>query len=150
MLTRRPATLRRHRGQWALPGGRLEAAETPEQAARREIFEEVGLQLSAADVLGRLDDFLSRSGHLITPFVVWSAPSSLTVNPEEVDAAFKVPLSDLDLPGNPTRTPLLHFALLNSAVYAPTAAVLLQFRDVALHGRQMHVGDVEQPRFAWR
>lgn len=32
-------------GMWSLPGGRLEPGETPEQAAAREIMEEVGLQV---------------------------------------------------------------------------------------------------------
>jgi hypothetical protein len=61
-----------------------------------------------------------------------------------------VPLAELDLPGNPRREPLLHFALLGTSVYAPTAAILLQFRELALHGRHVRVSDEEQPRFAWR
>ena len=36
ILTRRAATLRDHAGQWALPGGRIDANETPEQAALRD------------------------------------------------------------------------------------------------------------------
>src|SRR6476660_942613 len=41
VITRRVATLRRHAGQWALPGGQIESGETPEVAALREIHEEV-------------------------------------------------------------------------------------------------------------
>jgi hypothetical protein len=74
----------------------------------------------------------------------------MSINPHEVDAAFSVPLADLDRDGNPTRTPLLSFALVNSTVYAPTAAILFQFREVALHANPIHPGEVEQPRFAWR
>ena len=54
VLTRRLSTLRRHSGQWALPGGRLEAGETAAIAALREIQEEVGLDLPANAILGRL------------------------------------------------------------------------------------------------
>ena len=152
VLTRRLMTLRRHRGQWALPGGRLEAGESAEQAALREIHEEVGVDLPQEAILGRLDDFLSRSGHLITPFVVWShSAQQLRANPEEVDEAFQVPLRDLDRPGNLEFEPLLHFVdLVGSTVHAPTAAILYQFREVALHGREVRVSDVEQPNFAWR
>jgi 8-oxo-dGTP pyrophosphatase MutT (NUDIX family) len=150
VLTLRRASLRRHAGQWALPGGRLEAGETVEAAALREITEEIGLTLSPDAVLGRLDDFPTRSGHLITPLVLWAEAAPITANPDEVEAAFTLPLDDLDRPGNPQLQPLLHFALAGSTVYAPTAAILYQFREQAVHGRPMRVADIEQPRFAWR
>jgi 8-oxo-dGTP pyrophosphatase MutT (NUDIX family) len=153
ILTRRLDTLRRHGGQWALPGGRLEAHETPELAALREIHEEVGLDLPPEAILGRLDDFISRSGHLISPFVVWAGEGAvLTVSPDEVDAAYRVPLEELDRPGGLSFDPLLHFSLptLPTTVHAPTAAMIYQFREVALHGRVVRVADVEQPFFAWR
>lgn len=150
VLTRRLTTLRRHSGQWALPGGRLEAGETETDGALREIHEEIGLQLPAAAVLGRLDDFVSRSGHLISPIVVWADDERpLIASPDEVDAAYRVPLAELDSPGGLTFEPLLHFALMGHTVYAPTAAILYQFREVALHGLEVHIGHVEQPFFAW-
>jgi 8-oxo-dGTP pyrophosphatase MutT (NUDIX family) len=151
VLTRRPTTLRRHSGQWALPGGRLEADESPADAARREIHEEVGLDLPPTALLGRLDDFLSRSHHLISPFVFWVEQSAeLRIDPREVAAAYRVPLQHLERPGNPLRDPLLRFAVLDTTVYAPTAAILLQFRELALRGRHVSVRDEEQPYFAWR
>ncbi len=76
ILTRRAKSLRGHAGQWALPGGRIDAGETPEQTALRELQEEVGLQLQAADVLGRLDTFITRSGYAITPVVVWGGEAA--------------------------------------------------------------------------
>jgi len=48
LLTRRTATLRAHARQWALPGGRIDAGESPERAALRELREEVGLALEPA------------------------------------------------------------------------------------------------------
>lgn len=150
VLTRRLSTLRRHSGQWALPGGRLEAGETAAEAARREIEEEVGLQVPADAILGRLDDFSSRSGHLISPIVFWADDeSALIASPDEVDAAFRIPLEELVRPGSVSFEPLLHFALNISSVYAPTAAILYQFREVGLYGHNVHVGHVEQPFFAW-
>jgi 8-oxo-dGTP pyrophosphatase MutT (NUDIX family) len=153
VLTRRLVSLRQHGGQWALPGGRLDVGEAPAAAALREIHEEVGLDLPADAVLGRLDDFVSRSGHLISPLVVWAAEhASLAASPDEVQAVFRVPLEDLDGPDSLSLEPLLHFALphIPTTVHAPTAAILYQFREVALRGRNVHFGHIEQPYFAWR
>jgi 8-oxo-dGTP pyrophosphatase MutT (NUDIX family) len=153
VLTRRLPTLRRHAGQWALPGGRLEADETPQAAALREIQEEISLDLAAEAVLGRLDDFVTRSGHLVSPLVLWAPGQTvLIVSPDEVDAAFRVPLSELDHPDALRLRPLLHFSMpsIHTTVHAPTAAILYQFREVALHGRKVRVSHVEQPFFAWR
>src|SRR6266540_6822755 len=57
LLCRRSAKLNRHARQWALPGGRLDPGETVEQAARRELHEELGVDLPGGAVLGRLDDY---------------------------------------------------------------------------------------------
>ncbi len=85
LLTRRSMQLRKHAGQWALAGGRIDPGESAEQTALREMAEEVDLALDADSVLGRLDDFITRSGFVITPVVIWagSAPV-LTPNPQEV------------------------------------------------------------------
>ena len=150
VLTRRQSTLRRHSGQWALPGGRLDSGETEADAALREIEEEVGLQLAADSILGRLDDFSSRSGHLISPLVVWADDgSALAASADEVDAAFSIPLEELVRADSVSFEPLLHFVFNISSVYAPTAAILYQFREVGLFGHNVHVGHVEQPFFAW-
>jgi 8-oxo-dGTP pyrophosphatase MutT (NUDIX family) len=160
VLTRRPSRLRRHGGQWSLPGGRYENGETAAGAALRELREEVGLSLSAADVLGLLDDFPTRSGFRITPVVVWGPPSvELEPDPEEVEAAYLVTLRALYAPGVPwivpgedAEPPLLTVPLESppTVVYAPTAALIYQFRDVALEGRATRVLHFREPPFAWR
>lgn len=43
------------RGLWSVPGGRLEAGETAEQAASREIREETGLEVAVGRRLGQVD-----------------------------------------------------------------------------------------------
>ena len=158
LLTRRAPRLRAHAGQWALPGGRLEPGETAEQGALRELAEEVGLALGAGAVLGRLDDYPTRSGYVITPVVVWGGVApGLRPDPREVAAIHRVPLAVLDEPGVPhLRTipesdrPVISIPMVGTYVHAPTAAIVYQLREVALHGRPTRVDHFEQPVFAWR
>ncbi|MCP5150984.1 MAG: CoA pyrophosphatase [Chromatiales bacterium] len=160
LITRRGRGLNRHRGQWALPGGRVDAGETAVEAALRELHEELGLRRDTDDVLGLLDDYPTRSGYRITPVVVWGGPvRELHPDPGEVAAVYRVPLSDLDRPGIPhleripeSDRPVLSVPLesLGTRVYAPTAAVIYQTREVALHGRATRVAEFDQPVFAWR
>ncbi|MFN0160499.1 MAG: NUDIX hydrolase, partial [Burkholderiales bacterium] len=72
LLTLRPMGMRRHANQFAFPGGRLDQGETATQAALRETREEINLNLSPDMLLGRLDDFPTRSGFIITPLVAWA------------------------------------------------------------------------------
>ncbi|HEX4961731.1 MAG TPA: CoA pyrophosphatase [Thermoanaerobaculia bacterium] len=157
VLTRRAAGLRRHGGQWALPGGRLESGETAEAAALRELNEEVGLALEATHVLGCLDDFATRSGFVITPVVAWGSAEPLRPDSREVAGVYHVPLADLLDPTNlviqtipQSDRPVLALAILSTLIYTPTAAILHQFAEVAVLGRETRVGDYEQPVFAWR
>jgi 8-oxo-dGTP pyrophosphatase MutT (NUDIX family) len=157
LLTQRAAGLRAHRGQWALPGGRCDAGETPVAAALRELHEELGLELAPGDVLGLLDDYPTRSGYLITPVVVWGATdAAIAPNPEEVASVHRIALGDIEqadafdfiaIPESTRR--VIRFRHAGQFLHAPTAALIYQFREV-LAGRDTRVAELEQPVFAWK
>ena len=159
ILTRRTSGLRNHGGQWALPGGRIEPGETAAAAAFRELREEVGLEVGPENLLGSLDDFETRSGFRITPLVLWGPQrAQLTLDPKEVEAAYLISLRAIHalspriVDGPDRDRPLLTLPLEDprTVVYAPTAALVYQMREVLLYGRETRVDRFGEPRFAWR
>ncbi len=158
VLTRRALTLNNHAGQWALPGGRIDPGESAEAAALRELAEEVGLHVAASAVLGTLDDFVTRSGFVITPVVVWAGTvATLTPNPAEVASVHRIPIAEFMRADAPLLEPsdapgrqILRMPVGRSWIAAPTAAVLYQFRELCIAGRPTRVAHFDQPVFARR
>ncbi len=156
LLTKRAETLSSHAGQWAMPGGSIDEGESPEEGALRELHEEVGLVLDVSAVLGRLDDYVTRSGYLITPVVVWAgAARDVVPNAAEVAAIHRIPAAELlredapllnNVPGS--EHPVLRMPIGERWIAAPTAAFLYQFRELCLLGRPTRVAHFDQPMFA--
>ena len=153
LFTRHTAALRIHSGQYELPGGRTASGESVSGAARRELAEQLGMQLPAKSVLGLLDDYEARSGFVITPVVIWAGD----VSPEapQEDRACIVPFTDLDvepmfvaIPGSDR--PVIRLPLHGEWLHAPTAAVLYQFREVVIYRRRTRVAHLDEPVFARR
>lgn len=158
LLTRRGSTLKSHTGQWALPGGHIDKGETALDAAVREAREEIGLDLDLRHLLGRLDDYPTRSGYVISPFVFWAGVGSEPVaNPGEVASIHRVALRELNRPDSPrfisipeSDRPVIQLPIGGDLIHAPTGAMLYQFKAVAYDGQAVRVDHLEQPVFAWR
>jgi 8-oxo-dGTP pyrophosphatase MutT (NUDIX family) len=157
ILTLRSSKLRNHPGQWALPGGRIDPGESVIDAAMRELREEVALHLDEEAVIGRLDDFTTRSGFVISPVVLWAGDAELSPDPAEVEEVYRIPLAELDRADAPrlisipeSDRPVIQMPILEDFIHAPTAAILYQFREVAMRGLDTRVAHFEQPVWAWR
>ncbi|MEO8250663.1 MAG: CoA pyrophosphatase, partial [Burkholderiales bacterium] len=109
-------------------------------------------------ILGRLDDYVTRSGFVITPVVVWAgAARELTANAAEVQSIHRIPAVEFMRADAPlldaldgSEHPVLRMPIGASWIAAPTAAVLYQFREVCIAGRHTRVAHFEQPAFAWK
>lgn len=96
ILTLRTGNIR-HAGQISFPGGRSEVNESPAETALRETHEEIGIRPESIQIACNISSlYLYRSNNLITPFVGFmDHKPDLTINPNEVEEAFTVPLSRL-------------------------------------------------------
>jgi len=138
VLTERQPTLRAHSGQISLPGGSLDADESPEDAAQREAYEEVGVESQAVRVLGRLTPLFIPPSR----FSVWPVVAAVTARPTfvpheaEVAALIEVPVARLlaegvrqttvmNLWGAPSDIP--YWDLAGRVVWGATAMMLAEF-----------------------
>ena len=105
LLTQRTEHLHSHAGQISFPGGHTDPGDaTPEETALRETEEEIGLHRHHVETLGRLNQYVTRTGFSITPVVALVTPPFETnPDPEEVDEVFEVPLSFFLDPANHQR-----------------------------------------------
>lgn len=143
LLTRRTDRLSHHAGQVSFPGGRIEFEETPEQAALRETWEEVGIAADHIVPVGRLSPYTTVSRFRVTPVVGLLTPDfSLTLAPDEVAEAFEVPLSfaleqgnyrehGVNLPGRRVVTHALDWE--GRLIWGATAGMLMMLLRT-LHG----------------
>lgn len=102
ILTQRPTTMRRHAGQIAFPGGRIDPGDAgPIDAALREAEEEIALSRRDVTVIGLADRYRTVTGFDVTPVIGIIPPDLVMVpNAEEVDSVFEVPLDFILDSGN--------------------------------------------------
>lgn len=138
LLTRRTERVLHHRGQISLPGGEQHAGESVEATALRETAEELGPDLGAVRVLGRLTPlYIPPSNYCIYPTVAF-VPGALAfrLQPEEVDELIEVPVDRLADPaavlrevwhygGRDVEVPF--YAFEGHKIWGATAMVLAEF-----------------------
>jgi 8-oxo-dGTP pyrophosphatase MutT (NUDIX family) len=142
----RPATMRSHAGQVSLPGGSMEADETPAQAALREYEEELGPPPGELHVIGQLTPvYVFITGFEVTPVVAVSPrPLTFQPNPHEVAAVVELPLAELCDPSNRgqhtierrgLRFTVPHFSVAGQRIWGATSLILAEFIALLLSPR---------------
>jgi 8-oxo-dGTP pyrophosphatase MutT (NUDIX family) len=103
LLTVRSFDVEHHKGQISFPGGGVHAADADLQTtALRETWEEVGVAPDGIEVIGQLDDMITTSNFVVTPFVgvLPNAPYDYAPNPIEVAQVIEPPIEHLLDPAN--------------------------------------------------
>jgi len=146
LFTKRTEHLSHHRGEISFPGGTCHPEDaSPQEAALRETWEEVGIRPEDVDVLGALDDFYSIHHYLVTPYVgVFPAGYRLTVNPGEIERLIEVPLAHFfqpevfrveDWTWKGREHPVYFYRYEGDEIWGLTAAILRQFLEIAFPAR---------------
>jgi 8-oxo-dGTP pyrophosphatase MutT (NUDIX family) len=145
LLLHRPSNMRAHPGQIAFPGGRIDPGESPEQAALREAWEELGIHSPAVRVIGPGDRYKTGSGYEITP-VLATVPADIEIqpNPTEVAQWFEAPVDHVLDPANHAEKwvewegamrPYFEIMWQDHCIWGVTAALLVNLsRRLQWHG----------------
>lgn len=141
-LTRRPSTMKYHPGQVSFPGGKVEKDDaSAEMAALREAQEEVGIDPSQIEILGKLSDFyLEISRFSIQPFLAWTDNRpEFTVNTDEVEELILFPVSDFveneiiqetELQTMTGILPIKYFPYSGQVIWGATAMILSELMEI--------------------
>ncbi len=138
-LIKRPAHMKYHAGQIALPGGRIETGETPVETALRETWEEIGIEPESIAILGSLSKFYVEVSHFeILPFVGWlNEIPSFRINKAEVERTILFPVelvkapflnTELETSTGKLSVPCIKYD--NEIIWGATAMILSEFADV--------------------
>jgi len=135
IYTMRSQQLKQHPGQISFPGGRIDDGESPQSAAVREAWEEVGLPPDAVEVLGEIDQVYSPRGYHIRCFVGLCDDFEPVINHSEVESLVEVGLDELFDEGlhtvQPWQNRQVHsFAFQAGNVWGVTGHITWRLREI--------------------
>jgi 8-oxo-dGTP pyrophosphatase MutT (NUDIX family) len=141
LFTKRTHTVRYHKGEISFPGGVFDEGDSGlEQTARREAFEEIGLKETDVQILGVLDDIVTITEFIVTPFVgLFPYPYPFQVSSIEIAELIEVPLSSLldekcfgerEIVQGDRRRIVNTYQYGDHTIWGATASILRQFLDL--------------------
>jgi len=97
LFTKRTQQVKHHKGQISFPGGVFDEGDGDfRKTALREAREEIGLNENDARIIGALDDIVTVTGFIVTPFVgLIPYPYPFQLSEIEIEELIEVPLSSL-------------------------------------------------------
>ncbi|MCX5811927.1 MAG: CoA pyrophosphatase [Proteobacteria bacterium] len=140
VLTKRTEMVKAHKGEVSFPGGMCEDEDSSKlNTALRECFEEIGLRKKDVRVIGKLDDMITFTGFVISPYVgIMPYPYTFKTNPQEVAYLIYLPLKFLmetdpvmeqaEYEGRVEQVPSFHYN--GDRIWGATCRILLQFRNI--------------------
>ena len=150
LLTRRTEEVRAHKGQISFPGGRWdEADQSLLNTALRECEEEIGIPSPSVRILGELDDIVTVTDYLISPFVgLIPYPHPLRISRREIAEIIELPIREFLPPARLRVATRMQYRGKEHSTYffdvgchviwGATAQILVQFLEIAF--------DYQRPR----
>lgn len=142
LFTKRTELVKEHKGEISFPGGAYqEGDERLVNTALRECFEEIGLMAGHVEILGELDDTITKtSNYIISPFVAFIvSPYQFKANAEEAEEVIEIPISALsdkgclrqetEIIGDKAITSY-SYSYQGRVIHGATARILNQFLDI--------------------
>lgn len=151
LLTKRTDLVKYHKGEISFPGGMVDDGDVSlEKTALREAHEEIGLKEKDVQILGALDDIMTVTQFIVTPFVgLFPYPYPFKTSPVEIAELIEVPLSFLLNRENCQereitrmgRREIIHaYQFRGHTIWGATARILKQFLDLmTATGKEIHL-----------
>jgi len=141
VFTKRSDNVRYHKGEISFPGGVFDERDSElERTALRETDEEIGLKENDVQIIGVLDDIITVTQFIVTPFVgLFPYPYPFKLSPVEIAELIEVPLSALldkdcfserEIIRGTRKEVVLAYQYENHIIWGATARILKQFLDL--------------------
>ena len=130
--------MKHHKGQISFPGGAFDNEDGDlRRTALRETYEEIGLKEKDVRIIGTLDDIVTSTKFVVTPFVGFlNYPYPFRLSQREIDELIEVPLSFLFDPEcfsererveGGLKEVIFNYQYGKHAIWGATARILKQF-----------------------